>query len=457
MCTQYEKGCREKMKRVKIRKVCKWSMVATIIIGVLFIFVSVWANRQFRVLQNATDQYIVCEQAAADLQDGSTNLTEQVRLYAMTGRTEYMSRYFQEADSGRRESAVESLRQDFEGTQTFTALENALSYSKELMSTEYYAMRLISEAKNVDKVIWPDEITAVQLSAEDAALTADQKLQKAQQLVSNNAYEMARAKINSQVQECTNTMLDQTQNRQNRASSVFTDMYHKLEAGIIVLVILMLMLCIMVHRLIVVPLMKCEQSIQNNATFPVVGADEMQMLAETYNEMYLSNKEAQELIRHKAEHDALTDLLNRGSFEKLLHVYETGEAPFALIIVDVDSFKTINDTYGHSVGDEALKLVSSLLLQAFRSIDYVCRIGGDEFAVIMVEMTSDLQYTIHEKINAVNERLAQPQDGLPKLSLSVGVAFTDRKNPSGSLFQDADKALYVRKKNGKAGCTVYEG
>lgn len=445
------------MKRVKIRKVCKWSMAVTIVIGVLFIFVSVWANKQFHVLQNATDQYIICEQAATDLQDGSDNLTEQVRLYAMTGRTEYMNRYFQEVNSDRRETAVENLRQDFDGTDTFTALENALSYSKKLMDTEYYAMRLISEAKNVDKVIWPDEITAVQLSAEDAALTADQKLQKAQQLVSDNAYEMARMQINTQIESSTNSMLDQTHNKQNHASTVFTDMYHKLEVGIAVLVILMLMLCMMVRRLIVVPLMKCEQSIQNNTTFPVIGADEMQMLAETYNEMYLSNKEAQELIRHKAEHDALTDLLNRGSFEKLLHVYETGDAPFALLIIDVDSFKTINDTYGHTVGDQSLKLVSKLLLQAFRSIDYVCRIGGDEFAVIMVEMTTDLQYTIHEKINAVNERLAQPQDGLPKLSLSVGVAFTDRKNPSGSLFQDADKALYVRKKNGKAGCTVYEG
>ena len=445
------------MKRVKIRKVCKWSMAVTIVIGVLFIFVSVWANKQFHVLQNATDQYIICEQAATDLQDGSDNLTEQVRLYAMTGRTEYMNRYFQEVNSDRRETAVENLRQDFDGTDTFTALENALSYSKKLMDTEYYAMRLISEAKNVDKVIWPDEITAVQLSAEDDALTADQKLQKAQQLVSDNAYEMARMQINTQIESSTNSMLDQTHNKQNHASTVFTDMYHKLEVGIAVLVILMLMLCMMVRRLIVVPLMKCEQSIQNNTTFPVIGADEMQMLAETYNEMYLSNKEAQELIRHKAEHDALTDLLNRGSFEKLLHVYETGDAPFALLIIDVDSFKTINDTYGHTVGDQSLKLVSKLLLQAFRSIDYVCRIGGDEFAVIMVEMTTDLQYTIHEKINAVNERLAQPQDGLPKLSLSVGVAFTDRKNPSGSLFQDADKALYVRKKNGKAGCTVYDG
>lgn len=64
------------------------------------------------------------------------------------------------------------------------------------------------------------------------------------------------------------------------------------------------------------------------------------------------------LIRHKAEHDPLTDLLNRGSFEKLLKLHEEGEAPFALIIVDVDCFKSVNDTCGHAAGDKTLKKVA---------------------------------------------------------------------------------------------------
>lgn len=81
-------------------------------------------------------------------------------------------------------------------------------------------------------------------------------------------------------------------------------------------------------------------------------------MAETYNKVYLENQEAQMLIRHKAEHDPLTDLLNRGSFEKLLKLHEEGEAPFALIIADVDCFKSVNDTCGHAAGDETLKKVA---------------------------------------------------------------------------------------------------
>ena len=161
------------------------------------------------------------------------------------------------------------------------------------------------------------------------------------------------------------------------------------------------------------------------------------------------------LIRHQAEHDALTDILNRGSFDKMLNIYEGGDRPFALILADVDTFKSVNDTYGHAMGDKILKKVASLLTLGFRSIDHICRIGGDEFAVIMVEMTSDLQYTIQEKIDEINRQLLNPEDGLPPVSLSVGVAFTDREGASDSLFKDADHALYCTKENGRNGCSFY--
>ena len=107
--------------------------------------------------------------------------------------------------------------------------------------------------------------------------------------------------------------------------------------------------------------------------------------------------------------------------------------PFALIILDVDSFKQINDTYGHAAGDAALKRVAGLLMRTFRSIDYVCRLGGDEFAIIMVEMTSGLKYTIQEKIQSINETLKTADGDIPATSLSVGVAFSDRENPGKTI------------------------
>lgn len=124
-------------------------------------------------------------------------------------------------------------------------------------------------------------------------------------------------------------------------------------------------------------------------------------------------------------------------------------------MADVDQFKSVNDTFGHAVGDQVLKRVSSLLQVAFRSTDFVCRIGGDEFAVIMVDVTSDLQYTIQEKIDFVNTELSKPIDGMPQVSLSAGAAFADRPDPGDSIYKDADDALYHTKESGRGGCSFY--
>lgn len=251
------------------------------------------------------------------------------------------------------------------------------------------------------------------------------------------------------------SLIKQTRNKQGRATTIFSDMYLKLEIGILILVALMLFICILVRKLIVAPLISYNKSIQKGEIFPVIGAEELQNLAETYNRVYSENQETQKIIRHQAEHDALTELLNRGSYEKVLKLYEEGEVPFALVLVDVDIFKSVNDTYGHAIGDEILKKVSSLLKSAFRSIDYVCRIGGDEFAVVMIDVTSNLQYTVEDKISSINKELAKAENGLPAVSLSVGVAFSDRENPGESIFKDADKALYYVKEHGRSGCGFY--
>lgn len=425
-------------------------------LAILFIALSIGGEREFQRLENVTEQYITCENAAKQLQDGSDYLTEQVRLYAMTGEKEYRDLYFEEADvTMRREQALDSLKLYFDKTEAFQSLQNALTYSQNLMNTEYYSMRLIAEAQGEQKTDLPEELQKVELTEADEHLSADAKIQKGQQLVCNSNYQDARVEITSSVSDCMNSLIEKTRNSQGRASTIFSDMYLKLEIAIIVLVILILAICMMLRRLIVKPLISYNESIQKGEIFPVIGAAELQNLAETYNRVFQENEETQKLIRHQAEHDALTEALNRGSFERILKIYDSGESQFALILIDVDTFKSVNDTYGHAVGDEILKKVTRLLKSAFRSIDYVCRIGGDEFAIIMVEMTSNLKYTIEDKIKAVNEELAKAGEGIPAVSLSVGVAFADRENPGESIFKDADKALYHVKENGRNGCHIY--
>mgnify|MGYP004507435301 FL=1 len=443
-------------RKIKIQRISSWSIGITVVLALIFFFIFYEGNKEFHVLKTTTDQYITCENAAKQLQDGSDYLTEQVRLYVATGQQTYMDLYFEEANvTMRRDHALETLQESFGGTDTFDALQKAMDCSRNLMDTEYYAMRLMAESLGTDASLLPDELQSVVLSDEDLALSAEKKQTQALDLVCNDAYQEARNEITSDVSDCMQKLITKTQNRQGRATTIFSDMYLKLEISLAVLVVLMLAICLMMRRLVVVPLLSYNKSILRGEIFPVIGAEELQNLAATYNTVCLENQETQKFIRHQAEHDALTGLFNRGAYEKLLHIHETGDSPFALVLVDVDIFKSVNDTYGHATGDAILKKISNQLRTAFRSIDYVCRIGGDEFAIIMVQMTSDLSYTISNKITAVNESLTHPDDGLPAVSLSVGVAFSDRDNPGDSIFKDADKALYKTKENGKCGCTFY--
>lgn len=443
-------------RKIRIQRVSAWSMGVTAGLAVLFAFISIQSNREFHALQTSTEQYIQCESAAKQLQDASDYLTEQVRLFTITGQREYMDLYFTEADiTQRREQAMENLRTYFDGTDAFASLQSALDSSEQLMDTEYYSMRLMSDALDLGTNALPEEIRTITLTEADSLLSDSEKISKAQDLVCNDAYQSVRVEINDDVAECMSRLITQTRSSQSRASTIFSDLYLKLEISLTVLVVLMFAFCLALRKLVIKPLVFYNESVKRGVIFPVVGAAELQALAVTYNKVYEENQETQKLIRHQAEYDALTDLLNRGSFEKLLHIYETGDRPFAMLLVDVDTFKSVNDTYGHDVGDQILKRVAALLKKTFRSADYVCRIGGDEFAIIMVEMTTDLQHIIQEKVACINEELAQTSSNLPSVSISVGAAFTDRENPGESIFKDADKALYRVKENGRCGCAIY--
>ncbi len=444
-------------RKIKIRKVSSWSIGITIFVAGLFLTIAVMSSREFSILHDTTEQYIECERAAKQLQDGSDYLTEQVRLYAMSGKQVYVDRYFTEAQvTKRRDIALQTLSKYFEGTDAMDALQRAMDGSRHLMETEYYSMKLIAVANHLDMADFPEEIQHVQLTEEDSAMLAAVKTEKARRIVFDQAYQDQRSAIIDSISNCTDKLIFQIRQKQGRATAIFFDMYVKLIIGIVVMTVLMLVICLIMRKLVVRPLACFEKSIEKGEKLPLMGAFELQDLADLYNKIFQENEETQMLIRHQAEHDALTDLLNRGSFEKILRIYETGPSPFALILVDVDTFKSVNDTYGHAVGDAILKQVSSCLKKAFRSIDYVCRIGGDEFAVIMVDMTTDLKYTIEDKIAAANEQLKAGENGLPSVSLSVGAAFSDRKNPGESLFKDADKALYYVKEHGRCGCKIYE-
>ncbi len=213
----------------------------------------------------------------------------------------------------------------------------------------------------------------------------------------------------------------------------------------------MLLLAVIVFTMVVLPLNRAINKMSQAQELGQEGADEIRFLARTYNQLYEQNRQAMEKLNHRATHDELTGVYNRSAFASMLDSLTKDGNGFALIVLDVDLFKHINDQYGHETGDAVLKLVAETISGAFRKEDAVCRIGGDEFAVIMNGTESDSLELICQKLRKISEKLSNPGNDLPPVTLSVGIAFTDRLIPDKGLFKTADLALYQVKNNGRNG------
>ena len=207
--------------------------------------------------------------------------------------------------------------------------------------------------------------------------------------------------------------------------------------------------------LIVRPVQKNVKQILNHKTLTLKGVYEIRCMAASYNLMVEENQKHNQALRYMVEHDHLTGLLNRGSFDMLRKQLEND--PIALLILDVDKFKDVNDTYGHDMGDRVLQRVGWLLGHAFRAGDHPFRIGWDEFAVIMSDMNSGLKQAVLDKIEFIKKGLDETEGELPKVTLSIGVAFREQCGTGeDELFKLADAALYRVKNRGRNGCEFYD-
>ena len=427
-------------------------MIITALLSIVFIIVSIFSIKVFANMRESTDMYILCEKSALHLQNGSDKLTEQVRLFTLTGLTKYMDAYFEEANVTRsRENSVAELGKYYADTEIFANLQEALEESKALMKREFYAMRLVADALDINESELPTEIRSIEPTQDDIILGSSEKIERARSMVSDEVYQSAKTNISNKVDHCMNSLIDETNAIQIRNENAFRILYGVLEVGLAVIVIFLIADSIIVRKLIVNPLISYNKRIQQDETIPVIGAAELQSLAETYNRVYEENHETQKIIRHEAEHDPLTDLLNKGSFDKIMSLYKSGNTPYALVLVDIDVFKSVNDTYGHSVGDKVIRAVAQTLKRSFRTMDYIFRIGGDEFAVVLVNMSVQNKPALESKLEALNKSISECTEDIPRVTLSIGAAFSDGELSTNGIFNDADEALYYVKEHGKNG------
>lgn len=174
---------------------------------------------------------------------------------------------------------------------------------------------------------------------------------------------------------------------------------------------------------------------------------------------FLMDRMRQLAIAHReleivASTDSLTTVLNRGAFMTLVDAYlakvSDEQQHGALLVVDADNFKAINDRFGHDRGDEALKLIASAIKGMLRGADLVGRIGGEEFGVFLPGSNREQAETVAERIRlGVASSVFMPDGSRRELSVSVGGAVFERHLDFSDLFRVADQQLYLAKSRGR--------
>ena len=438
---------------IRLRWVHIIIIVFTAVISFFMLYETFRFSAAFEDVTGATDEFIELQKDADGLMNASDYLTQEVQDFTVTTEKIHLINYFEEAEeTKRREKAIEKMK-DITGEGTaYKFLHNAMNESLDLMQTEYYAMKLITIACEIEYI--PDEVEKVELTKQDAALSNSEKIKLAQRMVHDTTYHRKKEVIRTNMESCLVELEKQTHIIQDEANEKLETRLNNIRVIIFIQLAIIIVILIMTSVLVILPMLRGVHSIKKDEKLPVKGAYEFRYLAKTYNSMYEAFKKSIASLNYEASHDKLTGLYNRAGYDVLSRSVDLGTT--AVLMIDADKFKDINDQYGHDVGDKILQKFARVLRKTFRSEDYICRIGGDEFVVFMMHVTDELRDLIILKTKQINSALADVSDELPPASASIGIAFGHDAPDMETLLKHADEALYNVKENGRGGGSFYD-
>ena len=437
---------------ISLRLVHVCLVVVTILMSGAVIYSTMSLASSFTRVTNATEEHLNLDEAALELMEASDYLTERVQRFTVDGDRRYMDEYFTEAfGSNRREEALATMEKDPQAGKALEQLRSAMNNSVQLMNQEYYAMRLVVEAKGLTD--YPEPLRGVVLTQEDQELSAADKMRRASVLVLNDDYYEQKERIRADMQRS----LGEVENLTRAVDGAELDRLEREIMSVRVIAVLMvlaiLFLAWLTARLGINPVLLAVDHIRKDNPIPELGANEFRYLAHEYNKMYAAYQHSIERLNFKACHDELTGAYNRSGYQLLLSSIDLDST--YMLLFDVDDFKDVNDSLGHEMGDRALVKLAEALRASFRADDLVCRIGGDEFIILMVHAGDMQRDLIVTKVERINGRLKNADDGVPSLTVSVGIALGSDARGADDLFEHADTAMYEAKKHGKGTYSFY--
>lgn len=188
----------------------------------------------------------------------------------------------------------------------------------------------------------------------------------------------------------------------------------------------------------------------NDVTEMVLAQRELNRMNE---QMFVEEQAKQEELRNKVRLDGMTGVLNKVATQATVEEYLRTTTPdklHALMMIDTDHFKQVNDTFGHKFGDDVIKLVASSIKKTFRESDIVGRVGGDEFMVFMKNTTKDVTIMKAKELNESIKQTFEKNGEKVGISCSIGISFYPKHGITyETMFANADDALYTAKESGR--------
>jgi len=453
---KFESYSEEQVKGIQLSVVLVYMFVASVIASCIALYTINNVSNKYTSMIDSMNDYVMARDNIEALQNASDHLTDQVRQFVITEDVAYIYEYFDELHSGRREKAVKGLSEIFPDDDAYMSLLQALNESNSLAEQEMYAMKLIIHSKNL-KVEGIPELDRVELSDTDSTLNSLSAASLANDMVFGSKYSESKSVIIAQVNETSEQIKKLADDKQKESADDLDKALSLQTVGVIILISIIAISFMLMYFSVIRQLKEYLLCVKSQSKLPESGMFEFRYLARTYNTMFDRNLRNHNKLVYKAEHDALTKLLNCTAFNSLKRELVKYQGSITLILIDIDKFKEINDNFGHESGDLALKIVADSLKRSFRENDYIIRYGGDEFIIIMLDVSENDRDMISHKIAEINRHIKRDQDYSVgyDISLSAGIAFSE-SGYNDELFAHADKALYHIKQNGRGGCINYE-
>lgn len=440
---------------LKISVIYKWMVILTCLMAVGLFASTRYALQSYAEMERLSNEYVEMEQQALTVRRASDFLTTEVNEFLVTGDVTHLEEYFEEVNvTKRRETAVNELAKHV--NISYEDVQMAFEESQKLMEREIYAMKLACVSHGYRMENLPEEIQQMTLEAADLALTPDEQLEKARQMVHDESYNQSKDIIYAELNIFVEKVMDGLDQKMLVGEATLEHAMHLAQVGLVALVCLNLLIAVALVKLVLTPLNQFLTNVREESMLTESGAYEFRHLAKVYNKIYWEKEESEhqkKMFQYKAEHDLMTGVLNRSTAEdQIRELMEDTETPGVLILLDLDDLKGINDTFGHDEGDKAISGTAKILMGHFNNKAVIGRIGGDEFLIylpgaanhrdtVSLSMTSLLRKLAGISVGGAEDR---------RVHCSVGCAAGNGLSGGyEELFKKADTALYQVKRAGK--------